>query len=275
VTEVSWRPSPRLTALATAALLALAAALITGRAALLLLEAPALGALAAMPRGQRPVGVDVAVDLIPARCFEGDDVRLRVSVTATVPLDEVTFVAEPASGMSLAAGTAAQTRLGVRHAAAAWTLRPRRWGRREPATVTVTCRCGNGAWQTSLLVQPAALDVFPRASGVRPRQVPPELLRRIGEHASRATGEGAEFAGIRPYVTGDPLRDVNRAVSIRRRQWRVNQRVASRAADLVLVVDVLAPIFAAGSYPLACSAAGSSTASWWLLGRDFRTDQPS
>jgi uncharacterized protein (DUF58 family) len=69
--------------------------------------------------------------------------------------------------------------------------------------------------------------------------VPAELLRRIGEHTGRAVGEGVEFAGLRPYVPGDPLRDVNRAVSIRRGQLHVNQRSAARAADLVMMIDTL------------------------------------
>ena len=72
---------------------------------------------------------------------------------------------------------------------------------------------------------------------MRPRLVPAELLRRIGEHTGRAVGEGVEFAGIRPYVPGDQLRDVNRAVSLRRGQLHVNQRSAARAADLVVMID--------------------------------------
>ena len=72
---------------------------------------------------------------------------------------------------------------------------------------------------------------------MRPRLVPAELLRRIGEHTGRAVGEGVEFAGIRPYVPGDQLRDINRAVSIRRGQLHVNQRAAARAADLVVMID--------------------------------------
>ena len=72
---------------------------------------------------------------------------------------------------------------------------------------------------------------------MRPRLVPAELLRRIGEHTGRAVGEGVEFASIRPYLPGDQLRDVNRAVSIRRGQLHVNQRAAARAADLVVMID--------------------------------------
>jgi hypothetical protein len=48
--QVPWPPAPRTRSLATAALLALLAAVLTGHAALLLLAAPALGALALMPR---------------------------------------------------------------------------------------------------------------------------------------------------------------------------------------------------------------------------------
>jgi uncharacterized protein (DUF58 family) len=77
---------------------------------------------------------------------------------------------------------------------------------------------------------------------MRSRLVPAELLRRIGEHTGRAVGAGVEFAGIRPYVPGDQLRDVNRAVSIRRGQLHVNQRAAARAADLVVMIDAFGPV---------------------------------
>ena len=50
---MNWRPSARARSLATAALLALVAAVLTGHAALVLLAAPALGALALLPR-RRP-----------------------------------------------------------------------------------------------------------------------------------------------------------------------------------------------------------------------------
>ena len=70
--------------------------------------------------------------------------------------------------------------------------------------------------------------------------MPAELLRRIGEHTGRAVGAGVEFAGLRPYLPGDQLRDVNRAVSIRRGQLHVNQRAAARAADLVVMIDTFA-----------------------------------
>jgi hypothetical protein len=88
---VRWYPSPRTRSLATAALLALVAAIVTGRAGLVLLAAPALGALALMPR-RRPAGeLDVDVALSGSRCFEGEDVTITATVRAPggEPLDEV------------------------------------------------------------------------------------------------------------------------------------------------------------------------------------------
>jgi uncharacterized protein (DUF58 family) len=234
-----WYPAPRSRSLATAALLGLLAVILTGHVALVLLAAPALGALALMPR-RRPAG-ELAVDvaLSGSRCFEGED----VTVTATVhapggrPLDEIILEFEPAPHVTPAAGAATQTFLQASRVSGQWVLRPDRWGRYSPGAVRVSGRAGLGGLATSVRVELDRLEIFPRPVRMRPRLVPAELLRRIGEHTGRAVGDGVEFAGIRPYVPGDPLRDVNRAVSIRRGQLHVNQRSATRAADLVMMFD--------------------------------------
>ena len=237
---VRWIPSPRSRNLATAVLLALVAAIVTGHPALVLLAAPALAALALMPR--RPRALDLAVDVTVSgtRCFEGED----VTITATIgpgPQGEVTVELEAAPQVGLAdPGQRTRTFLrgaGSGPASARWVVRPDRWGRYSPGTVRVTARSGFGGYQALLPVVLDPMEVFPRPVPMRPRVVPAELLRRIGEHTGRAVGDGVEFAGIRPYVPGDQLRDVNRAVSLRRGQLHVNQRAAARAADLVVMID--------------------------------------
>ena len=231
-----WYPAARARSLATAALLALVAAVLTGHAALVLLAAPALGALALMPRRRRPSDLDIDVALSGSRCFEGEDVIVTATVRAAGPLDEVILELKPAPQAALAgASPRAQVFLRAGRASARWVIRPDRWGRYSPGTVQVTGQAG--ALQTSRRVELDPLEVFPRPTRMRPRWVPAELLRRIGEHTGRAVGEGVEFAGIRPYQPGDQLRDVNRAVSIRRGQLHVNQRAAARAADLVVMID--------------------------------------
>jgi uncharacterized protein (DUF58 family) len=235
-----WYPSPRARSLATAALLALVAAIAFGRAGLALLAAPALGALALMPR-RRPAGdLDADVALSGSRCFEGEDVTITATVRAPggEPLDEIVIELEPAPRVTLA-DPGPRTFLRAPTATARWVVRPGRWGRYSPGAVRVTGRTRLGGFQASVLVKLDQLEIFPRPAPVRPRLVPAELLRRIGEHTGRAVGEGVEFAGLRPYVPGDPLRDVNRAVSIRRGQLHVNQRSAARAADLVMMIDTL------------------------------------
>jgi len=233
---MSWYPSARARSLATAALLALAAAVLTGHAALVLLAAPAVGALALMPRRRRPAELTVAVTRSGSRCFEGENVTITVTVDAGPPLDEIVIELETDPRAALAAASPrAQAFLHAGRASAQWVIRSDRWGRYSPGTVRVTGRAG--ALQTSRRAELDPLEVFPRTSRLRPRWVPAELLRRIGEHTGRAVGEGVEFAGIRPYLPGDQLRDVNRAVSIRRGQLHVNQRAAARAADLVVMID--------------------------------------
>jgi len=235
-----WRPSIRAANLATAALLGLLAAILTGHAALVLLAAPALGALALMPR-RRPPAPEVTVTLSGARCFEGEE----VTVTATIgmpgghPLDEITAELRPAPPVELVSGAAAQVFLHEGRVTASWVVRPGRWGRYPPGAVLA--RAGLGGAEVLIRAEPDPLEVFPRPARMRPRLVPAELLRRIGEHTGRAVGAGVEFAGLRPYQPGDQLRDVNRAVSIRRGQLHVNQRAAERAADLVIMIDAFGP----------------------------------
>jgi uncharacterized protein (DUF58 family) len=232
---MNWYPAARARALATAALLALVAAVLTGHAALVLLAAPALGALALLPR-RRPPELDIEVTLSSSRCFEGEEVTITATVRAAQPLDEVVLELQPAAQVAVVGaspGTQAFLRAG--RASARWVIRPDRWGRASPGTIRLVGRAG--ALQTSRRIELAPLEVFPRPARMRSRLVPAELLRRIGEHTGRAVGAGVEFAGIRPYVPGDQLRDVNRAVSIRRGQLHVNQRAAARAADLVVMID--------------------------------------
>jgi uncharacterized protein (DUF58 family) len=232
---MNWHPSARARSLATAALLALVAAVLTGHAALVLLAAPALGALALLPR-RRPPELDIDVTRSSSRCFEGEEVTITATVRAAQPLDEVILELEPAEQVALAgASPRTQAFLRAGRTSARWVIRPDRWGRPSPGPVRVVGRAG--ALQTTRRIELDPLEVFPRPARMRPRLVPAELLRRIGEHTGRAVGEGVEFAGIRPYVPGDQLRDVNRAVSIRRGQLHVNQRAAARAADLVVMID--------------------------------------
>jgi uncharacterized protein (DUF58 family) len=66
---------------------------------------------------------------------------------------------------------------------------------------------------------------------------PPQLLARYGTHAGRQRGPGTEFAELRTYTTGDPLRDIDWKSSARTRRLMVSQRYQDQAADVVGLVD--------------------------------------
>ena len=106
--QVSWHLSRGTRRLATIALLALAAALITGHAGLLLLAAPLLAALAAAPRARRPDEVKITAVTSARRCFEREDLELKVTATAAGPMEEISFQLELPAEFGLVTGAATQ-----------------------------------------------------------------------------------------------------------------------------------------------------------------------
>jgi uncharacterized protein (DUF58 family) len=256
--QVTWYPARGIRRLATIALLALAAALVTGHAGLLLLAAPLLAALAATPLGHRPDEVEINATASATRCFEREEIDLTVTATVADQMEAISFLLDLPPEFGLMTGSAAQVTLDCHTAQASWTVRPAVWGRRSIGPVQVTCRGRGGTWSTAVQAWAGPIDVFPRPPAVRPRLVPPELLRRIGEHTGRAVGEGIEFAGVRPYLPGDRLRDVNWTVTSRRGQLHVNQRAAQRAADLVVMIDAFFEIGPRGETTLDTAVRGAA-----------------
>jgi uncharacterized protein (DUF58 family) len=256
--QVSWYPARGARRLATIALLALAAALVTGHAGLLLLAAPLLAALVAAPHGRRPDDVEINATASATRCFEREEIELAVTAAVAGQMETISFMLELPAEFSLVTGSAAQVTLECRTARASWTVRPEVWGRRSIGPVHVTCSGRGGTWSTAVQAWAGPIDVFPRPPAVRPRLVPPELLRRIGEHTGRAVGEGIEFAGVRSYLPGDRLRDVNWRVTSRRGQLHVNQRAAQRAADLVVMIDAFSDIGPPGETTLDTAVRGAA-----------------
>lgn len=254
-----WRVSRGTRRLATAALLALAAALVTGHAAIMLLAAPLLAALAIRPHDRSPrPELDVTASVSASRCFEGEDIELTVGVTAASPLEEAWFLLAPATDTELVSGPARQATAAAGTPQARWVVRPRVWGRRPLGPVRIGCRSLGGTWETEVAVWIKPVDVYPHPPVVRARLVPPDLLRRIGEHTGRAVGEGVEFAAVRPYVPGDRLRDVNWLVSGRRGELHVNQRAAQRAADLIVMIDAFAEVGARADSTIDASVHGAA-----------------
>jgi uncharacterized protein (DUF58 family) len=250
-----WRPQPRVRKLATVAVLAVVAAVLTRHAGLLLLGAPALAALAAFGHGRRLAPPAGSVTVSPLRCFEDEDVE--VIATLTAPVDEATFHIELGAAVTIVSGPPTQVVIGEQAAQARWVLRPHAWGRHLLCTVRVRCRT-QGAGQADLTLRPPVAEIFPHPPPARATLLPTDLLRRIGDHTAAAPGAGIEFFGIRDYQPGDRLRDVNWAVSSRRGRPFVNQRAALRAADLVVMVDAFSDVGPPGDTTLDVAVRGAA-----------------
>jgi uncharacterized protein (DUF58 family) len=263
----TWQASPRLRKLAAIAVISVIAAVLTRHASLLLLGAPALGALAVFGHGRKPPVPDGSITVSPLRCFEGEEVE--VIATLTAPVSEASFHIDLGPAVALVEGRAAQVVIGGQAVQARWVLRPQAWGRHLLCTVRVRCRTG-GADQVDLTLRPAPSEVFPHPPPARATLLPAELLTRIGDHTAASPGTGIEFSGIRGYRPGDRLRDVNWAVTSRLGQPHVNQRAALRAADLVVMVDAFSDVGPPGDTTLDVAVRGAAGLATAYLGTGDR-----
>jgi uncharacterized protein (DUF58 family) len=264
---VTWQASPRLRKLAAVAVVSVIVAVVTRHVSLLLLGAPALAALAAFGHGKKPPVPGGSVTASPLRCFEGEDVE--VIATLTAPVGEASFHIELAPAVALTEGLVAQVVIGAEAARARWVVCPHAWGRYPLCTVRVRCRT-DGAGQVDLTLRPAPAEVFPHPPPARATLLPPDLLRRIGDHTATAPGAGIEFFGIRGYRPGDRLRDVNWPVTSRLGQPHVNQRAALRAADLVVLVDAFSDVGPPGDTTLDVAVRGAAGLATAYLGTGDR-----
>ncbi len=226
--ELRWRASPLALALATCAAVALTVALIGSRWQLVVFAAPLLGALASLRWQRPPQTVQIHAEPGLVRCFEAEEVRLRLWATAD-DAAPVHVRVEESDGASLQV-TRTSGRIEVAASAA-------RWGR-YPITVRVDV-AGRGGLLAGRAdgVTVAEVFVFPVAPAQSTALPRTELLDRLGTHMTRHVGRGVEYGGIRAYVPGDQLRTVNWPVSARRNSLHVTERLSERAADVIVLVD--------------------------------------
>jgi uncharacterized protein (DUF58 family) len=81
--------------------------------------------------------------------------------------------------------------------------------------------------------------VYPHVVAL-PHHLPPTHTHAsFGNYVSRTAGDGLEFAGIRPYSSGDRIRRVHWRASLTRQQLYVTDYYCERNADVVILLDTL------------------------------------
>ena len=254
-TGLAWAPSAHYRRLATVALLPLLAAVILGHAGYLVLAAPLVAALALANR--RPAyGARLTAQRSAERCVEGEDISLRIRAEPGGPADwmHVTLLLPPA--LQPADGAVTQVQDGGA-AEAQCQVTARRWGRWKGQAV-VKIRSRGGLFDGSTTIELGEFTVLPRPPALSQLALPAELHTRIGQHIDRRPGEGAEFAGVRPFAPGDRLRRINWPVTSRRGELHVNQFAAERAAEIIAVIDAFTDTGPAGESTLDRAVRGTA-----------------
>ncbi|WP_435174338.1 DUF58 domain-containing protein [Actinacidiphila sp. bgisy145] len=231
-----WRVGERVLRLGTLAVVALAAALVTGRPWVLALAAAPLALIAlTLPSGPRPEAVTAEAEVEPRRCFEGEQLRVRI----TVSYDGESGRLDP--GVTLGHG------VGLDHLAVGphrvdLVLTAQRWGRWTLGTVDVDVYDRGGLARRTVRAELGEVAVFPLPGHAGLTPIPVRLPQRLGEHTAVQRGEGVEVTGVHPYVRGERQRRIHWPATTRRGALQVHQFAAERTADTVVLLDVLADV---------------------------------
>ena len=231
-----WRAGERALRLGTLAVVALAAALVTGRPWVLALAAVPLALLAlALPGGPRPTEVMAETGVQPRRCFEGERITVRVAVAH----DGAAGRLDP--GVTLGHGVRLD-RLTVGPHRVDLVLTAQRWGRWTLGTVDVDVYDQGGLARRTVRAELGEVAVFPVPEHAALTPIPVRLPQRLGEHTAVQRGEGVEVTGVHPYVRGERQRRIHWPATTRRGSLQVHQFAAERTADTVVLLDVLADV---------------------------------
>lgn len=253
--EIEWRSAGWLGALVTLIVLAMLAGAAAGRFDLLVFAAPLVGALAGAWWSTRPGKFAwIRASTSARRMFEGETARLAVLVTA--PPGAQVLGAQLRTGPELSVAPLGMYRPVPGELKCEWQLTATRWGR-SAVRLRVIMQGTGGLLLGEVYQAVSELAVFPNADRVAAVPRPLDLPDLLGVHLGRRRGEGVEFAGIREYQSGDPLRAVNWRATARRGRLHVTERLVEQAAQVVALIDAAQDVAQPGPSTLEVSVRGA------------------
>jgi uncharacterized protein (DUF58 family) len=212
---------------------------------LLVLAAP-LAVVAAWSTARRPVGDPELIGrLAPSTICEGDATTWSGTVSSVEGMEAVVAVAprqrwtsmQPVSGV--VAVSVSPSQRPPDPVLLAVELRSTHWGRRQVGPIMTSASSAWAAFRWVATDFEHRLTTLPRSptfDAVAPTHRADGL---VGLTRSNRAGEGAEFAGIRPFQPGDRLRRVNWPRSLRSRELHVAATWADQDSHVALLVDAL------------------------------------
>ena len=234
----TWRPTMAYFRGAVGAVAMVAFALVWRRPDLLVIATP-LAVVTAWSLLARPRTTAAFVDGVEHSTIrEGDATRWRGVVSGVAELDLA--VAEldpapwiqtnPAGGVVAAGAVDGSVHVDLRVRSTRWGIRPI-----EPVHVVATSAWASFRCSAVTPRRPLTTLPLPAWFDVTASTRPSDGL--IGLHRSSRGGEGNEFAGIRPFRTGDRMRRINWERSARAGELQVNSTSADLDTHIALVID--------------------------------------
>lgn len=238
-----WRPTAALGRSLLAATAGIALAVLFGDPVLVVLVAP-LALTAALGLLHRPTSSPrILSRLDHTTLHEGQGTLVQLRIEDMEDVEHVTRVAAGAPYLASRplSGGAGVLVDGDQERVPTMEVSPRRWGRRTlgEEKVGLTSAWAGYRWGP-LPLNGQPMDVLPVNAPFDSTAEVPAPIGLVGRHRSRRTGDGSEFASIRPFHAGDKLRRINWRVSLRSDSLHVVTARAEQDAGVLLVVDALA-----------------------------------
>jgi uncharacterized protein (DUF58 family) len=184
-----------------------------------------------------PREIDVAIGLSAGRLTAGEVVRIDIVVSSAAGSPGVGGAATATLTREVEPAGRQRWRVRSDGDSLAITVRPLEWMRHSIGHLQLRLATPLGGWVAVATVELPSIVVHPPGEPDPQVYAPPDLLSRFGAHPGRLRGAGMEFAELRPYLSGDALRDVDWKSSARTRQLMVSQRYQDQSADVVVLVD--------------------------------------
>ncbi len=241
-----WAVTPALSRSLVVGALLSGAAVLLGQPLLVVLAAPFV-VLSAVGLVLRPPGSPVLhAELDHVSLYEGQGTRSRLRISDDDGVEHVTRISAQAPYVALHPASGRISAL-VRDGVPTLELSPRRWGRRTlgEEKVALTSRWAGYRWGP-VLEHGAEMTVLPASAPYDSVAEAPQPMGLVGANRSRREGDGAEFAGIRPFHAGDRLRRINWRVSLRTGDLHVVTARGEEDSGVLLVVDALADLGRSG-----------------------------
>jgi len=254
--RLAWSLSPHAQRLITLALAGLVIAVITRRPEFAGCAAPAVLLLAAR-RPERPDRIGVTASPSATKLTEDEQAELTVTV-AGQGSHSVDLLLHPR--YAIVPGAAAGQDGGVRGGTSGLPFRVTRTGRRSLGMLEVTLRDRWRLTEGHAAVELPIVDCYPMPAAQQRRVVLSRLPSRLGEHASRSSGEGLEFTGVREFVPGDRQRRINWPATTRRGRLQLNTFAAERTQNVVIIADASSDVGEPGSTPVDLAFRGAAGA---------------